>query len=122
KETLWHVRDVLDNAAHVDRFSVENPIAAFGREPGGSPLYSGEQTYAFAPFAGVMDETKAGCTNVFRLLVFRKDQFVSASNNVVPIATTNFVIPRRTISADSNAYSAFVSNGLSVVVESFGLR
>jgi hypothetical protein len=111
----------LTNGTQVVRVAVENPIAAFGSEIGGTPIYPGPN-YSFGVYAGGMDETSSASTNTFRILVYSRSQFASGTNGIVPIATNIVTIPRRTISTDAAAWSNFVQNAWTSTNSGYGLN
>ena len=99
---------------------MENPVAAFGSQGKGSPLYV-NQPYSFGVYAGGFDENAAGSTNVIKISVYDRASF-NGNTNIAPLNAFNITLPRRTVGADSNAWTAFMANGGTTTVETNGLR
>lgn len=112
-----HVRDVSSGGT-VTRFTVENPIAAFGSDLGGSPLYL-NQSYSFGAFAGVMDESATNSTNTIKISAYDRSGFSSGTTNIAATATWTINVPRRTV--DTAAWGAFLTNYDALTVTSNGL-
>lgn len=113
------------NDGYIYYFDFQNPIAAFGGAVGGSPLYTND-TYRFGVHFGAQFEGTGPDDAIYaapiRILVYPRSAFLPGTNKVAALATNLISIPRRTIAADSNAWVAFVTNNLSKVHESHGLR
>lgn len=120
KATRQQVWKLVGATTNVTRFPVENPLAAYGREAGGSPLYTG-QPYTFGVYAGAFNEN-TGQTNAIRVLVYERAALAAGTNNVAPANAFNISLPRRYITADNTVWSNFVTNGNRVLVETNGLR
>ena len=122
----WSLRIARETRLHVGStniapFPVENPLAAFGSQAGGAPLYV-SQPYSFGVYAGGFDESMASATNAIRISVYDRSQFGGTGTNLTPLTNYDIALPRRTVAADSNAWYAFVADGSSKTVESTGLR
>ena len=99
---------------------VANPMTAFGSQGGGSSLFP-NQPYRFGVYAGGFDETTTAATNVIRISVYNATDFVAGATNVPPFSVFTIPLPRRTVSADSNLWTAFMANGASVTFATNGL-
>lgn len=117
KTQRQHVWQLVGSTTNVTRFTVDNPVVAFGNDGGGSPLYVG-QTYRFGIFAGAYDE-RTGQTNRLRILVYDRNVLASGATNVAPTNIITIALPRRTVAAE---WSNYVANGNCVVVQTNGLR
>ncbi len=89
---------------------VNNPVTAFGSQGSGSPLFP-NQPYRFGVYAGGFDESTPAATNAIRISVYNATNFVAGATNVAPFSVFTIPLPRRTVSADSNLWTAFMSNG-----------
>jgi RHS repeat-associated protein len=99
---------------------VNNPETAFGSQGGGSSLFP-NQPYRFGVYAGGFDESTPAATNVIRISVYNATNFMAGATNVAPFSVFTISLPRRTVSADSNLWTAFMSNGASVTFATNGL-
>jgi RHS repeat-associated protein len=115
-----HAWERVGATTNLTRFSIENPVVAFGSESGGSPLYTG-QPYRFGVYAGAFNEN-SGQTNMIRVQVYNRASFTGGATGIKAANTFTISLPRRSISADNTAWSNFVTNGNRLVVETNGLR
>jgi YD repeat-containing protein len=99
---------------------VNNPVTAFGSQGSGSPLFP-NQPYRFGVYAGGFDESTPAATNAIRISVYDGTAFVTGATNVAPINVFTIPLPRRTVSADSNLWTAFMSNGAATTFTTNGL-
>jgi len=99
---------------------VNNPATAFGSQGGGSPLFP-NQPYRFGVYAGGFDESTPACTNAIRISVYNAANFNPGVTNVAPFSVFTIPLPRRTVSADSNLWTSFMSNGGAITVATNGL-
>ncbi|NBQ68067.1 MAG: hypothetical protein EBU46_04210 [Nitrosomonadaceae bacterium] len=120
KTQRQHAWKVIPASTNLTRFTVDNPIVAFGSEAGGNPLYVG-QPYTFGFYAGAYDQTTAQ-TNMIRILAYDRAALAGGTNNVAPTNVFTITLPRYYVAAESNAWSNFVTNGNRVLVETNGLR
>ena len=118
-QTLY-LPDSLSSGTNLNVFPVNNPVVAFGGQGGGSPLNL-NQPYRFGVYAGGFDESTNTATNVIRITVYSATNFTGNTTNIAPLNTFNIPLPRRTVTADSNAWYSFMTNGASVTVTSNGL-
>ncbi len=100
--------------------AVNNPVTAFGSQGSGSPLFP-NQPYRFGVYAGGFDESTPAATNAIRISVYNATNFVTGATNVAPINVFTISLPRRTVSADSNLWTAFMSNGAATTFATNGL-
>jgi len=119
KEQVQHCSQLITGTTNVSRFLVENPVAAFGSQGGGSPLYVG-QGYTLGFYAGAFDEG-SGVTNVIRISAYDRSSFSGNATNVTPTNVFYISLPRR-FAADSNAWMNFATNGFVQLLETNGLR
>jgi RHS repeat-associated protein len=100
------------NTAYQDgianRLLFQNPIVAFGNPVGGSSLYL-NQSYSFGIYAGNCSANLAGALRI---------QAYYRSNSALA-GTISLPLPDVT---NTNALSAFLTNGFTVTAEQFGLR
>jgi hypothetical protein len=99
---------------------IVNPVTAFGSQGNGSPLFP-NQPYRFGVYAGGFDESTPAATNAIRISVYAATNFVTGATNVAPINVFTIPLPRRTVSADSNLWTAFMSNGAATTFTTNGL-
>ena len=99
---------------------VNNPVTAFGTQGSGSPLLP-DQPYRFGVYAGGFDESTPAATNAIRISVYNATNFVAGASNVAPFSVFTISLPRRTVSADSNLWTAFMSNGAAATFITNGL-
>lgn len=99
---------------------VNNPVSAFGSQGGGSSLFP-NQPYRFGVYAGGFDESTPAATNVIQISVYNATNFSSGATNVAPINVFTIPLPRRTVSADSNLWVTFMTNGAAITVTTNGL-
>jgi RHS repeat-associated protein len=110
----------ISSGTNLNVFPVNNPVAAFGSQGGGSVLNL-NQPYRFGVYAGGFDESTDAATNVIKISVYDRTLFNGSSTNIAPLNTFTIPLPRRTIVADSNAWYSFMTNGASATVTSNGL-
>jgi len=99
---------------------VNNPVTAFGSQGSGSPLLP-NQPYRFGVYAGGFDESTPSATNVIRISVYNAANFAAGATNVAPFSVFTIPLPRRTVSADSNLWVAFMNNGAATTFATNGL-
>jgi RHS repeat-associated protein len=99
---------------------VNNPVTAFGSQGGGSQLIP-NQPYRFGVYAGGFDESTPAATNVIQISVYSATNFPAGATNIAPINVFTIPLPRRTVSADSNLWTAFMTNGGAITVSTNGL-
>ena len=114
------VANTLGTGTNLNVIPVSNPVAAFGSQGGGSPLFP-NQPYRFGVYAGGFDESTPAATNVIQISVFNATNFVAGASNLAPLNVYYIPLPRRTVSADSNLWDTFMANGASVTVTTNGL-
>ncbi len=100
--------------------AINNPVTAFGSQGSGSPLVP-NQPYRFSVYAGGFDESTPACTNAIRISVYAATNFFAGASNVMPVNVFTIPLPRRTVSADSNLWTAFMNNGAAITVITNGL-
>jgi RHS repeat-associated protein len=118
-QTLF-VPTAISSGTNLAVIPVSNPLAAFGSEGGGSQLYP-NQPYRFGVYAGGFDESDPNCTNVIRISVYDRTLFTGSTTNIAPTNVFTISLPRRTVTADSNLWDTFMSNGASTTFTSNGL-
>ena len=122
KQTLYTPTALVTGSTNLARVAVENPLVAFGSQGCGSPFYV-NQPYSFAVYAGGFDESMASATNAIKISVYDRTAFNSGGTNIAPINTFNISLPRRTVTAESNLWSAFMlTNYAAQTFETNGLR
>jgi len=99
---------------------IVNPVTAFGSQGGGSSLLP-NQPYRFGVYAGGFDESTPAATNAIRISVYAATNFVTGVTNVAPVNVFTIPLPRRTVSADSNLWTAFMNNGGAITLTTNGL-
>ena len=121
-QTLYLPDSIISGTTNLNVFAVNNPVVAFGSQGGGTPLNL-NQPYRFAVYAGGLDESTntAGATNVIRISVYSATNFTAGLTNVSPINVFTIPLPRPSVAADSNLWTAFMTNGGSTTVVSNGL-
>ena len=117
---LLFVANSLASGTNLNLIPIKNPVVAFGSQGGGSPLYP-NQPYRFGVYAGGFDESTSTATNVIRISVYSATNFIAGASNVVPVNVFNIPLPRRTVSADSNLWTTFMSNGAAITLTTNGL-
>lgn len=115
-----YVPDSVSSGTNLNVFAVNNPVVAFGSQGGGSAL-SPNQPYRFGVYAGGLDESDPAATNVIRISVYDKTAFNGHTTNIAPVNVFTITLPRRTVSADSNAWYSFMTNGGSLNMTTNGL-
>jgi RHS repeat-associated protein len=120
KTTRYHSLDLVGGTTNLTRFVVDNPVAAYGSDAGGSPLYTG-MPYRFGLFGGAYDEN-AGQTAMIRVQVYARGSFTLGATNVAPTNSFTITLPRRDVSGDNAAWSSYVTNGNRLIIETNGLR
>ena len=119
-QTLYQRIDQNTYDVNTNIIPVNNPVVAFGAQGGGSALYP-NQPYRFAVYAGGFYEAVDAATNVIRISVYSASNFIAGATNVSPVNIFTIPMPRRTINADSNRWTVFMSNGASVTFTTNGL-
>jgi RHS repeat-associated protein len=119
-QTLYLPDSTNGGTTNLNIFPVNNPVVAFGSQGGGSALNL-NQPYRFGVYAGGFDESTDAATNVIKISVYDQTLFNGSSTNIAPLNTFTIPLPRRTVTADSNAWYSFMTNGASVTVTSNGL-
>jgi RHS repeat-associated protein len=103
----------------------QNPIVAFGSAGSASSLTI-DRSYRFGIYSGSQFESANSDGQNYvapiRILVYRRSDFANGATNVVPCATNLINVPRPSIAAESNAWTQFLTNGLTLTVETNGLR
>ena len=102
-ELLFH----LNGADPSIPLPFQNPVAAFGRRAGGSPLYLG-QSYRFAIYAGEPGDTSA---EVLAIKVYRRPE-------LLPVATHYIRIPSF---SEPEQWTAFLAQGSAILASNHGL-
>jgi len=120
KQTLYVPDSLVTSTTNLNVFPIDNPAVAFGSQGGGSPL-SLNQPYRFGVYAGGFDESTDAATNVIKISVYDRTLFNGSSTNIAPLNTFTIPLPRRTVTADSNLWYSFMTNGASTTVTSNGL-
>ena len=110
----------ISSGTNLNVFPINNPVTAFGSQGGGSALNL-NQPYRFGVYAGGFDESTDAATNVIKISVYDRTLFNGSSTNIAPLNTFTIPLPRRTVTADSNAWYSFMTNGGSTTVTSNGL-
>lgn len=116
KNPSQHALQLVSGTTNLLRFTVDNPVAAFGSDAGGSPLYTG-QPHSFGVYAGIFNE--ASETNLIRISVYDRAALAGGTNNVAPTNTFTIRLPRRSL---GNDWGEFITNGFRVAVQTNGLR
>ena len=121
-QTLYLPDSLIIGTTNLNVFPVNNPVVAFGSQGGGSALNL-NQPYRFGVYAGGLDENTntLGATSVIRISVYSATNFSAGVTNVAPVNVFTIPLPRRTVAADSNLWTAFMTNGASTTVTSNGL-
>jgi RHS repeat-associated protein len=114
------VANTLGTGTNLNLIPVSNPVAAFGSQGSGSPLFP-NQPYRFGVYAGGFDESTPAATNVIQISVFSATNFTAGVSNLAPLNVFYIPLPRRTVSADSNLWDTFMANGASTIITTNGL-
>jgi RHS repeat-associated protein len=125
----WFLRIARSTCSHFDGntgeygIPFENPIVAFGREGGGSRLYS-SQKYHFGLGAGFRPESAAqpGYKTAIRISVYRKSDLSTGQTNVAPISEQYITVPRKNVVEDATEWEQFAREGFTKTVVQDGLE
>lgn len=105
-------------STNLSQIAVQNPIVAFGREAGGSRLYTGEP-YRLGFYAGLFDESLTN-NNIIQIAAYARSNFTAGVSNINPVTTWNLTLPRRF--GTGSTWAQFASNGFSSEFTTNGLR
>ncbi len=119
-QTLYLV-NAISTGTNLVTYPTANPLAAFGSQGNGSPLFV-NTPYNFGVYAGGMDESTLASTNVIQISVYDATKYTNGvTTNLVPTNVYTIALPQRTVASQSNAWYSFMTNGASVTFTSNGL-
>jgi len=96
----------------------ENPVVAFGRSAGGTPLYTG-RTYRFGCYAGFLINSSSLNTVTIRIAAYDRSSLDSGQDDVGPVAVDFINVPTKT---DQAAWQAFADAGFTRTKTVLGLQ